>query len=506
MAFDDDDDARVEPLATAPTAEQALETAEEDLEDEAQDFRHFLALQRKNISSQDIRKGGKDYENYGIQSQANALETSRSAMEDVLSYTRLHNPGKDWVRGWFFPDRWATAGEEGEEYLLAIEREGREVDEKKAKIAREKAAGRREIHARDRVVCVSLQHRTLGRTVRGQGTMEPGWSQVWLLPEEALFWLERGTMDLWWPTASIADIFPVKGKDDPDGEDLARRLKELKALEDEDEYALGFPLSLQAAYSLLVGHEGERGKTTLQNLQVFSNLNRAGFNVIRVPPPDCIPHADTTTVAVSARQRVWHRLMDLFFPQRPPLHPPYGPLVQPGLYRSYASIYRQLALIPQHKPIAPGPAHPSTTAHSPYRIQYHLWKPGTPNWSKTKPPTAPDYHLAVVDAHETCVPTGEEISALLASVPYAPPPSKTGTGVAVHQRLKHGLRNVLVAVVDHGLVNYVRFAEAAFGQEALVKNFDSATSSRGGKRGGGRGGRGRGGGRGGRGVRGGRGR
>ncbi|KAJ4407475.1 tRNA-splicing endonuclease subunit sen54, partial [Gnomoniopsis sp. IMI 355080] len=465
MAFDDDDDAARAGLApTAPTAEQALETAEEDIEDEAQDFRHFLALQRKNFSSQEIRKGEKDYENYGIQSQSSALEASRSAMETVLSYTRLHNSGKDWIRGWYFPDRWATAGEEGQEYLSEVEKEGKEVDEKQAKIAREKAAERREIHTRDRVVCVSLQHHTLGRSVRGQGTTVPGWDQVWLLPEEALFWLERGTMDLWWPTASIAEIFPVRREDDPDGEDLARRLKELKEVEEKDEYALGFPLSLQAAYSLLVGKEGERGRTTLQKLQVFSNLNRAGFNVIRVPPPDCIPH--TTTSVASPTQPIWQRLMSLLFFERPLNQPPYGPLVQPGLYRSYASIYRRLAVIPRHKPIPHDPAHPCTTAHSPFRIQYHLWKPGTPKWSKTKPPTAPDYYLAIVDAQETCTPTTEEITTLLASAPYAPPP-KTSKGQTTHQRLKHGHRNVLVAVVDHGVVNYIRFAEAAFGEEDL---------------------------------------
>ncbi|CAN8104435.1 unnamed protein product [Discula destructiva] len=505
MAFDDDDDARVEPAAAKPTPEQALETAEDDLEDEAQDFRHFLSLQRKQVSSQAIRKGEKDYENYGIQSQASALETSRGAMEDVLSYTRLHNPAKDYMRGWFFPDRWATAGEEGEAYLAERARAGEAVDEKQAKIAREKAAERRETHARDRVVCGRLNHHTLGRSVRGQGPLVPGWDRVWLLPEEALFLIERGSMDLWYPTVSMEELFPVKGEDDLDGESLAKRIQELEKLEMEDEYALGFPLSLQAAYSLLVGNEGERGKTTLRNLQVFSNLNRAGFHILRVPPPDCVPHNDMTVAVTIPSQHIWQRLMSLLFPERPLAHQPYGPLVQPGIYRSYAAIYRQLALIPRHKPTPHAPVHPSTTAHSPFRIQYHLWKPAAPGWSKTKPPPTPDYHLAIVDAQETAVPTGEELSALLDLAPYAPPP-KTSRGHVVHQRLKHGHRNVLIAVVDHGLVNFVRFAEGAFGEEEMFRNFDAATRPRGGKRGGRGGrGRGRGGGRGGQGGRGGRG-
>lgn len=506
MAFDDDDDdARMDPTAAAPrTADHALETAEEALEDEAHDFRHFLSLQRKQVSSQAIRKGEKDYENYGIQSQASALEASRNAMEDVLAYTRLHNPGKgDWLRAWYFPERWSAAGEEGEAYLAERARLGEEVDAKQAKIAREKAAERRETHARDRVVCARLNHHTIGRNVRGQGPSVPGWNHVWLLPEEALFLIERGSMDLWWPTATMEEILPVKSADDPDDEALTQRLRALEELEEEDEYALGFPLSLQAAYSLLVGDEGERGKTTLRNLQVYSNLNRAGFHLFRAPPPDTVPHSDTTDSALvtSTPQSTWQRLTTLLFPPSPIIHRPYGPLVQPGLYRSYAAIYRQLVLLPRHKPLPHAPAHPTTTAPSPFRIQYHAWKPATLHWSKTKPPCAPDYYLAIVDARDTNVPTCEEICALLATVPSAPPPSRTQKGgFSVHQRLKHGHRNVLLAVVDHGLVNFVRFAEGAFGEEALVGNFDGSTRSRGGKQGGrgGRGGRGRGRGRGGR--------
>ncbi|PSR79762.1 hypothetical protein BD289DRAFT_455693 [Coniella lustricola] len=494
MAFDDDDDV-MKQLPITQTPEQALETAEEALEDEAQDFAHFASLQRKNISAQAIRKGEKDFESHGTRSQASALETSRRAMEDVLSYTRLHNPGKDWVRGWYFPERWTEAGGEGEEAVRAGVR-----DEKALKIVREKAAERREIHAKDRVVCVGLEHRTLGRRIRGQGTQVPGWDQVWLLPEEALFLLERGTMDLWWPTASMAEVFSPKSDTSLDPRVSTDDKEGSEAV---DEYRFGFPLSHQAAYALLVGEEGERGKVTLRNLQVFSNLNRAGFNVLRAPPPDCLasnaPVPDTEPTSIP----LWQQLANLLFAEREPVHPAYGPLVQPGLYRSYVSIYKQLAVVPRHRPTGHAAAHPSLTADSAFRVQFHVWKPGTPNWSKTKPPTSPDYYLAVVDAQDTCVPTGEEIAALLDSVPPAPPPERTKTS-SMHQRLKHGHRNVLLAVVDHGLVNFMRVAEGAFGEEMLYKNFDSNRGPRGGKRGGrgqgrgGRGGRGRGG-RGGRG-------
>lgn len=485
MAFDDDDD--VSKQAPSQNTEEAQANEEEALEDETQDFRHFATLQRKNISSQQIRKGEKDFESHGTRYQEVALEQSRRAMEDVLSYTRVHKH-KDWVRGWYFPSRWATAEDLVKGTREQGEREGWD-DEKTAKIERERAAERREFHLQDRVVCLQMEHKTLGRRVRGLSTMQPGSDLVWLLPEEALFLIERGTLDLWWPTATMEEIFPINS----DG----AAVPDAKKLEEEDEYAQGFPLSVQAAYSLLVGEEGERGKVTLRNLQVYSNLNRPGFHVLRAPPPDSI----SPSTLVQPTQPLWQRLYSFLFPTKEIAHPAYGPLVRPGLYRSYASIYVRLSLIPRHKPSDHPPAHPSTIAQSPFRIQYHIWKPGAPGWSKTKP-TTPEHYLAVVDANDTSVPTGQEISALLDTMPYAPPPSRSERGGhTIHQRLKHGHRHVLVAVVDHGVVNYVRFAEGAFGEEPLYPNFDVKFEPRGGKRGG-RGGRGRGGrgrGRGGRG-------
>ena len=37
-------------------------------------------------------------------------------------------------------------------------------------------------------------------------------------------------------------------------------------------------------------------------------------------------------------------------------------------------------------------------------------------------------------------------------------------------RLKHGNRNMILAVVDMGVVSYLRFSEAGFGGEKLFEN------------------------------------
>jgi len=66
----------------------------------------------------------------------------------------------------------------------------------------------------------------------------------------------------------------------------------------------------------------------------------------------------------------------------------------------------------------------------------------------------------------------------------------------VYQRLRHGYRNVILAVVDQGVVSYLRVADAGFGQERIYERFGKGGGGKRGGKGGGRGGRGRGRGRG----------
>ncbi|KAJ2976164.1 hypothetical protein NQ176_g5107 [Zarea fungicola] len=181
----------------------------------------------------------------------------------------------------------------------------------------------------------------------------------------------------------------------------------------------------------------------------------------------------------------------------------FGPMVSPGLYRAYRPIYEQLSLLPRHRPrrITTQTEASSTAGgpEDPYKIFFHVWKTGGPvPFSKRSPPL-PDFRIAVSDTGFHSLPSLEEITALLESTPLSEPssnPAWTGPG-RLYQRLKHGHRNVLVAIVDRGLVNYMRFGEGAFGEERLYERHDERKTARGGggKRGGrgrGRGGRGRG--------------
>ncbi|KAH6847869.1 hypothetical protein B0I37DRAFT_431765 [Chaetomium sp. MPI-CAGE-AT-0009] len=482
MSLDDDDNPSLAPPAPLPADPAAAAAAADDLtaedliEDEgaaSQDFRAFAAAlqfrKTAGVSAQTIRRGEKDFEAHGTRAQADALEQSRAAMRDVLSYTRVHPAGArgNLARGWYFPAWWEGYQEEeegGKEGAGAGVGggEGREGDKKPFGFVRE------------RVVVLegsSVASQALGRAVTGQAKDRPARGRDWLLPEEALYLVERGSLDLWWPLKGLEEIFP------PDG--TAEAVKEEGAEADEvDEYDVGFPLSLQAAYALLIGNDGERGKISLQKFQVYSNLKRCGYNILRAPPT--VNHPTPTRRVTTT---LWQWFASLL--TTTPHHPPYGPLVRPGLYRSYASIYRQMALLPRHIPSATSLTTTTQPAmRDPFTIHFHVWK-SAKKWTKLRHPP-PDFQLAVVDAQASSVPTGAEIAALLGATPPEPgKPEWAGPG-RLYARLKHGYRNVLVAVVDHGVINYMRFAEGRFGAEELYGRFDHRGGRGGGKKGGGR--------------------
>ncbi|KAG7285156.1 hypothetical protein NEMBOFW57_009777 [Staphylotrichum longicolle] len=425
-------------------------TAEDMIEDEgaaAQDFRAFAASlsssqqyrKTPGVSAQTIRKGEKDFEAHGTRAQADALEQSRAAMRDVLGYTRVHAAA-------------AAAG-----------------GSKAGNIAKErKPFG----WVRERVVVLegsSVASQALGRAVTGQAKDRPARGRDWLLPEEALYLVERGSLDLWWPMKGLEEIFP------PDG---TAAVVKGEAEEEVDEYDLGIPLSLQAAYALLIGNDGERGKISLQKFQVYSNLKRCGYNVLRAPPA---AKQTTSPLPTPPPTTLWQWFTSLLTSS--PAPKPYGPLVQPGLYRSYASIYQQLALLPRHIP-SPTPTTPTVTSTTdPFTVHFHIWK-AAQKWTKLRHPP-PDFQLAVVDAQDSSVPTFTEIMPLLAGMPADPGKAEwTGPG-RMYARLKHGYRNVLLAVVDHGVINYMRFAEGRFGGEEVYGRFDAVAKAKGGKGGGG---------------------
>ena len=303
--------------------------------------------------------------------------------------------------------------------------------------------------------------RTIGKSIGG--------SNLHLLPEEALYMVERGSLDLRWSN-----------------------IEELE----------GLPLTLQAAYTYLLGSQG----LTLERYIVYAGLKRGGYRVFRAPtwcPEDhdqfkVPPRSPPESLGTFAQLYAF-----LFSSARPLTPPPNGPLVHPGLYRSYLPIYNQLALIPHQDPTlltAPETGRsPTSTLPSSLRIRpsYLVWKPSHPDFRKSAPPP-PDFYIAVVNARETAFPDCEQLDELLQCVPYNPP----NKDAQLYAKIKQGYRNVIIAVVDQGVTSFVRITDAGLGMEKVWDR--GKKGPQGGKRGGGGGrGRGRGGNRGGRGGRGG---
>lgn len=322
-------------------------------------------------------------------------------------------------------------------------------------------------HPESNMACVEkvkTQHfLTIGRSRGGK---------EWLLPEEALFLIERGSMDCRWP---------VK-REEGDGTD--------NKIED------GVPMSLQAAYSAFIGfEEGVGGKLTLEMYSVYAGLKRAGYIVFRTgtwddnrgelqPLSALAQKENQATPGIISRffTEIWRRLSQ-------PTHTvgpkdlAFGPLIKPGLYRSYADIYRLLKVVPTHDYTAPPTFHLPSDPSNPFRIHFDLFKTSGKFRKSNRPP--PDYRVCVINARETSVPTGAQLNDLMAQLPDDPPKENA----QIYPKLKHGKRNVILAVVDNGVPSYIRVADANFSQEKLYERSGRAPRGKGGR---GRGGRGRG--------------
>ncbi|KAF4630512.1 hypothetical protein G7Y89_g7625 [Cudoniella acicularis] len=420
---------------------QSLE--DNDPSDETQDFRLLAALTLK--SGQLPKRGEKDFEPHGTKHQDGVLEASRQAMHDALAYTRAHIP-KNHIRGLYYGD----ASLKRDEVVLEDWRKG--LDE-------------------DHVVLVESVKGPHFKTM-GKATLGKKHPSLWLLPEEALYLVERGNLDLWWPTRS--SFTGVVHDEDDDQQDNGGKEVKAEALEGIDE---GAPMSLQAAYAMLIGNNGERGKVSLDRYTVYANLKRNGYAVFRAPEWDPTKPGESHSFQVVNSLKESPSIFDwLFglFGEVESQHPPFGPLVKPGMYRSYNAIYRQIAIVPRHKP-SPVPENSSPPAEDPYRVVFHLWKPtNILSFAKTNP-GSPDFRVAITDARSTFIPSLTQITSLLESTPWDPPSAELSGPAKVYQRLRHGWRNVVLAVVDQGIISYLRLGETGFGEERLCDRFDEGS-------------------------------
>lgn len=307
------------------------------------------------------------------------------------------------------------------------------------------------------------------------------WNRIWLLPEEALYLLERGSLDIRWPNTPA----------DTEDSELAQ------------ESVPAIPMSLQAAYACFLG----RGGLTLERYSVFTGLRRLGYALARAPGWDDTAAAHSNDdvgkgTYTQPQQRgpglagIFSRIFDWLYDPLCTASTAAGPAVGCGIHRSYSmsidesvyfarllthltvDIYKKLAMIPWYDPATATQRDPLDT-DAPFRVVFHVYKPSTPI-KKTALPT-PDFRVAVINARETTsIATLAQLGALLESTPLDPPRGEK-MGRLLYMRLRHGYRNVVLAVVDQGVVSYLRVADSAFGKEKLFmsKNGPSGPKTKG---------------------------
>ena len=152
-------------------------------------------------------------------------------------------------------------------------------------------------------------------------------TRLWLLPEETLYLLERGSLDVRWPSG-----MGQAGAD------------ETVQAQEEYDGAQGIPMSLQGAYAAFLGMGPS--PPTLEQYLVYSGLKRAGYIVFRAetwggqqPGPvvdlgNRPPPAPGSSWGLDFFWELWRRLTTTStLPD--PAQLALGPLVKPGLYRNY---------------------------------------------------------------------------------------------------------------------------------------------------------------------------
>ena len=263
------------------------------------------------------RRGEKDFEPNPTLHQADVLAASRQAMHTALSWPRLHH-SKNKVVGFYAPD--GPVPPAGVEIA-------KEQQEQRGQKDTENTQGHKPVKGGMGVPAESCAYvpNPKGQYFKSIGRADR-WNRVWLLPEEALYLLERGSLDIRWP------------------------VNEEERGETEDDQ--GIPMSLQAAYACFMGRAG----LTMERFSVYTGLRRLGYTVIRAPGWDDTydgsgeedidsSGSDLLTVEIQQQQQqqqsVFGRFLQWLYAfghSNSPRLTTTGPVVGLGIHRRYGKL------------------------------------------------------------------------------------------------------------------------------------------------------------------------
>ncbi|KAI5991159.1 tRNA-splicing endonuclease subunit sen54 N-term-domain-containing protein [Pisolithus albus] len=244
-----------------------------------------------------------------------------------------------------------------------------------------------------------------------------------LLPEEAIYLIERGALFCY--------------KSIPGNPSRIN-------LENVEETSPGAPMTVQQAYAEMIGRED----MSLERYQVYAYLRRLGFVLMRAKPPTsalpvvpsgspCLPAAWASNIWQTIVKSFSYLFLKVLNVVGWAFHPnPWRPLRYRGI-KSNGDMFKALRIIRcgssaalcRYRGAAPiSPTH-STVASSasPYSVFFHVYKPSTP-FRKTAPPP-PDFYLVIINARTTATPSLHELTTLFEGLPEMPlpPPRKRRT-------------------------------------------------------------------------------
>ncbi|KAF8964326.1 tRNA-splicing endonuclease subunit sen54 N-term-domain-containing protein [Flammula alnicola] len=347
------------PLSNLPPEDDEDQSSEE--EDGGLDWTKLLPASARPVIP---RRGEKEFEpraGGGTNLQLHVLDRARSAMFETLRATRTISSKAISYATWH-PD-----------------------------IARIHVTAARGIH-------FSSMGHSAPRSVLGEDGTAKIQKRLELLPEEAIYLIERGSLFCWKQTD--LNLGQVPGLNDVGGS----------------------PMTVQQAFSELIGKED----LTLEKFQVYAYLKRLGYVVTRSNPPD--PHypLPPNLAVVKPSSSIIERIKSIFpawissmsrmlfgaFNWWKPVH------ISRWLHhdKNYSSLFRSLRFMSVRHDV---PLKSSDS--SPYRIFFNVYKPSTP-FKKSAPP-APDFQLVVINGRTTPMPTLQELNNLFAVLPEASLPA-----------------------------------------------------------------------------------
>ncbi|ODQ79831.1 hypothetical protein BABINDRAFT_161518 [Babjeviella inositovora NRRL Y-12698] len=423
-----------------------------DIEDEVQDWRALSSLSK---SDQVIpKRGEKDFEPDGTDFQSNILEESRTAMYDALRGARGHS---------------------SKQHVQAV------------------------FHQSLGLACVEQPK---GPFFKSMGKSDK--LNVWLTPEEVIYLAERGSISVLTELGlemSLEHLYScIYNEDNANVIEQYQVYAHLKRhgyiVMRHEEKAEGTPRkhAKQVEQSALAVISNVWKSLCLILFHGKPNWGAVGIGMVKAltnPATALFTPITQTSYFQRASKAVVHYLRQLKLIPYPLLHPQH---YLSSRYTSFKQILISLRIVPHYDLFE---SH-EVREKSPYQITYNVWKP-VPSFKKSDPPT-PDFQVCVVNTDTTKFPSLAEIQTLFNTSDYVPQSTDTShRGIPnnkvdkngtlkkpttpaqkatlariarlrkMDKRLKFGYRNVILAITNCGVINYVRLSEVDFSREEVYE-------------------------------------